>query len=169
MLLPPYNSFPNIEDEKVSLRQIVSADINDLIEISFYDAIQATSVQEAAEIQARIDRDYENGNSIHWGIADTSTNAIVGTCGYYRGLDNGSGELGCILLPRYRGKGFMKAALQLAIDFGVNKIGLTRIHAITSGQNDKAIQLLYRLNFVKMVELSNDEIDFEYHSDTKCK
>ena len=42
MQLPSYNSFPNIEGEKVSLRQIVSADLNDVLEISFYDAIQVT-------------------------------------------------------------------------------------------------------------------------------
>lgn len=135
---PPYTIFPNITDERISLRQIRATDIKDLIEVSFYDAVQATSVLIATEMQAKINSDYFDGNSIHWGVADKLTNNIVGTCGYYRGFENGEGELGCVLLPQYRGKGYMTSAIQLAIDFGFNTIGLKRIWAITTQQNDKA-------------------------------
>ncbi len=41
MKLPPYNIFPNISGDKISIRQIMTADIRDLVEISFYDAFQA--------------------------------------------------------------------------------------------------------------------------------
>lgn len=30
--------------------------------------------------------------------------------GYYRGFENASGELGCVLLPQFRGQGFMTSA-----------------------------------------------------------
>jgi len=97
MKLPPYDNFPSISDDKILLRQIQFSDINELIEISFYDAIQATTLNQATEMQTKINVDYLDGNSIHWGIVDKLTNKIVGTCGYYRGLDKGEGELGCIL------------------------------------------------------------------------
>lgn len=105
MRLPPYDKFPCISDDKILLRQIQFSDINDIVEISFYDSIQATALTEAIEMHAKINMDYSNGNSIHWGIADKLTNKIIGTCGYYRGLDKGEGELGCVLLPQYRGQG----------------------------------------------------------------
>ncbi|MDO9615610.1 MAG: GNAT family protein [Bacteroidota bacterium] len=161
MKLPPYNSFPNITGDKISLRQIMTADIKDLVEISFYDAVQATSVQEATEMQAKINKDYFDGNSIHWGISDKLTNRIVGTCGYYRGLDKGEGELGCVLLPQYRGQGYMTAAMLLAIEFGLNNIGLKRIWAITSQHNKEAIKLLERLKFIKVAELAGNEVEYE--------
>lgn len=101
MRLPPYDKFPSITDDKILLRQIQLSDINDIIEISFYDSIQAKTLTQAIEMQEKINKDYINGNSIHWGIADKLTNKIVGTCGYYRGLDKGEGELGCVLLPQY--------------------------------------------------------------------
>ena len=69
MKLPPYNSFPNITGDTISLRQITTADIKDLVEISFSDSVQATSEQEAIEMQAKINKDYFDGNSIHWGIS----------------------------------------------------------------------------------------------------
>ncbi|MDO9274235.1 MAG: GNAT family N-acetyltransferase [Lutibacter sp.] len=161
MKLPPYPNFPVISNSKIRLRQIIASDMDDLLEISYYDAKQAKNVEQAIEMQAKIDKDYEDGNSIHWGIEDISTNKIVGTCGYYRGLEKGEGELGCVLLPQFRGQGFMTNAMQLAIDFGLKNIPLKRIWAVTSKQNKQAIKLLERLNFTKLTDLPDDEIEYE--------
>lgn len=161
MRLPPYDKFPSISDDKIFLRQIQRSDISDIIEISFYDSIQATSSKQAIEMQEKINEDYNNGNSIHWGIADKLTNKIVGTCGYYRGLDKGEGELGCVLLPQYRGQGYMTSAMLLAITFGINTIGLKRIWAITTKQNVKAIELIEKLNFIKVTDLDENKVEYE--------
>lgn len=161
MKLPPYDLYPSISDEKIMLRQILVSDIQDIIEISFYDSIQAKTIEEATEMQKKIDNDYKTGNSIHWGILDKTTNNIVGTCGYYRGFNKGIGEIGCVLLAQYRGHGFMSLAMQLAINFGLNKIGLMRVKAITTEQNDKAIKLLERLSFIKIANLQDNEVEYE--------
>ncbi|MHC2992897.1 GCN5 family acetyltransferase [Pontibacter sp. HJ8] len=161
MKLPPYDIFPVISGDKITLRQILLSDMKALVEISFYDAIQATTTDQALEMQDKINKDYDDGNSIHWGIVDNQTRSIMGTCGYYRGLDKGEGELGCVLLPQFRGLGVMTSAMQLAIDFGLNTLGLQRIWAITTKQNDKAIKLLERLHFIKIADLRDDEIEYE--------
>lgn len=165
MRLPPYDKFPSISNDKILLRQIQISDISDIIDISFYDAIQATTLTQAIEMQTKINVDYSNGNSIHWGIADKLTNKIVGTCGYYRGLDKGEGELGCVLLPQFRGQGYMTFAMLLAIEFGLNYIGLKRIWAITNKQNEKAIKLIEKLNFIKIAELEDNEVEYELRED----
>jgi ribosomal-protein-alanine N-acetyltransferase len=161
MNLPPFNIFPLISDNKIRLRRIIPSDMDDLLEISYYDAKQAKNVAQAIEMQAKIDKDYDEGNSIHWGIEELSSNKIVGTCGYYRGLDKGEGELGCVLLPQFRGQGFMTNAMLLAIGFGLKNMELKRIWAITSKQNSQAIKLLERLKFIKLTDLPDDEIEFE--------
>lgn len=161
MKLPPYATFPSISDDKIALRQIQFSDIIDIIEISFYDAIQAATLTQAIEMQAKINTDYSNGNSIHLGIAEKLTNKIIGTCGYYRGLDKGEGELGCVLLSQYRGQGYMTFALLLAIEFGQNNIGLKRIWARTTKQNEKAIKLIEKLNFIKIADLDDNEVEYE--------
>jgi ribosomal-protein-alanine N-acetyltransferase len=165
MKLPPYDIYPTITGDKITLRQILPSDIKDLVEISYYDSIQATTIEQAAEMQDKINQDYYDGNSIHWGIIENETNSISGTCGYYRGLDRGEGELGCVLLPQFRGLGLMTDAMQLAIDFGLKDIGLKRIWAITTKQNDKAIKLLERLNFIKIADLQDGEIEYELRAD----
>lgn len=169
MNLPPYSSYPNIAGDKISLRQIIPTDIKDIIEISYYDAVQATTAEQASEMQAKINKDYSDGNSIHWCIVENITNKIVGTCGYYRGLDNGAGELGCILLPTYRGQGFMSLAMTLAIEFGISQIGLSRIWAETSQDNSNAIKLLERLNFIKIADLADNHIEYELKQNTETQ
>ena len=158
--VPPYSNFPSISNDKVSLRQILSSDIKDLIEISFYDSVQAKTLEQAVEMNSKINMDYNKGDSIHWGIVDNQSGKIVGTCGYYRGFDKDEGELGCVLLPQYRGYGFMTSAMSLAIDFGLNNIKLKRIWAITDRQNEKAIKLLERLDFKNNIS-DNKEVQFE--------
>lgn len=161
MNLPPYITFPVVHGDRVSLRQVLPQDVRALVEISFYDAVQAENVEQALEMQARIDRDYREGQCIHWGIEENSTGNLVGTCGYYRGLDNGVGELGCILLHRYQGMGLMTSAMELAIDFGKQFVGLKRIRAVTSLQNGKAIRLLERLDFIKLQILDGNQFVYE--------
>ncbi len=168
MILPPYEQHPTISNQTITLREIRATDVKELIEISFYDAVQATSVEQAAEMQEKINLDYINGNSIHWGIVDNKTNSIVGTCGYYRGLDKGEGELGCVLLSKYRGKGYMSAALLLAIEFGLQTIGLRRIWAATTTDNHKAIRLFENIGFVKIGYLNEGEVEYELKFIKEC-
>lgn len=160
MKRPPYKTFPILSDGRITLRQIELSDINEIIEISFYDAVKAASRKEAMEMQDKIRQDYNRGNSIHWGIIDNNSGKIVGTCGYYRGFDKQTGELGCVLLPAYRGQGFMNAAMQLAITFGSNTIGLKQVSAITANENLKARNLLQRLNFTEVQKLTDGEIAY---------
>jgi ribosomal-protein-alanine N-acetyltransferase len=118
-------------------------------------------LEQAIEMNSKINKDYDAGNSFHWGIVDNQSNKIVGTCGYYRGFDKGEGELGCVLLLQYRGQGFMTSVMLLAIDFGIKNIGLKRIWAITSQQNEKAIKLLERVDFKKVRVLDDNDMEFE--------
>ena len=155
------NAFPILNNDRITLRKILNSDINEIIEISYYDAVQATTLQQAIDMNAKINKDYDEGNTIHWGIVDNLTNKIVGTCGYYRGFANDEGELGCVLLPQYRGQGFMTHAILLAIDFGIKNIGLRRIWAVTSQQNQQAIKLLETIKFKKCRMVDFNDVEFE--------
>lgn len=159
MILPPYPEHPKMVSEDIVLRELKSYDVRQLVTISFYDGKRAVSEPEAAAMLERIQQDYLNGESIHWGIEEKISGKIVGTCGYYRGFKNTSGELGFVMLPQYRGKGYMAEALRLAIAFGF-KIGLRKIIAVTTEENLSAVKLLERLKFKKSEE-SGEELRLE--------
>lgn len=50
----------------------------------------------------------------------------------------------------------MTFAMLLAIEFG-----LKRIRSITNNQNEKAIKLIEKLNFIKIADLEDNEIEYE--------
>ena len=77
------------------------------------------------------------------------------------GLDKGMGELVCVLLPQFRGQGFMASVALLAIDFGLNTIGLNRVWAIKNKQNEKAIKRLEHIDFNKIADLDYNEMEYE--------
>jgi len=141
-----------LNSNQIVLRQVINADADEIMEISYYDGIQARDPNEAIEMQKKINQDYIQGNSIHWGIVDTQSSKLVGTCGYYRGFVDNTGELGYVLKPSFEGRGYMTNALKKAIEFGINIIGLQKIIAITEKNNIKSQNVLRRLNFVQKVE-----------------
>lgn len=167
MNLPPYIKYPVLDNNHIKLRELTIEDIAEIVEISFYDAVQAKSTEDAIIMQGKIHKNYLEGNSIHWLIVDSISNQIYGTCGYYRGFENGSGELGCVLLSNFYGRGIMSQALQMAIQFGQETIGLNQIFAITNIDNLKAIKLLERLNFEKIANLEDNQIQFELINSNK--
>ncbi len=157
--LPPYDAFPTVSDGTVTLCEILPSDLESLLEISMYDGQKAASVEEALEMLQKINANYQSGDSVHWAIRDNPSGRLVGTCGYYRGFENG-GELGCVLLPEFRGKGFMTKALQLAIGFGLKTMKLQRVYAITTSSNHKAMALLERIGFVKTADREGEEVEY---------
>lgn len=159
--IPPYVDFPILSNSKITLRKIEIEDVVDLVEISYYDGIKASTPNQAIEMNLKINTEYEGGNSVHWLIEDNQSQTIIGTCGFYRGFKNSSGELGCVLLPQFQGNGFMTSAMLLAIEFGKSQIGLKTIYAITDQENYKAIKLLQRLNFKKNKLLGENQVYFE--------
>ncbi|MEN5379493.1 GNAT family N-acetyltransferase [Sphingobacterium kitahiroshimense] len=154
------DNYAELSDERILLRKVEATDIPALAAISFYDGIQASDIAMAFAMQTKIDQDILNGNSFHWCIIDRLSGQVVGTCGYYRGLESGEGELGCVLLSPFRGKGYMSHAMRLAITFGQKSLRLGRIWAVTTKGNLQAIKLLERLNFIKIAD-HDDEIEYE--------
>lgn len=150
-----------LSSNQIVLRQIINADAEEIMEISYYDGRPASNPNEAIEMQTKINQDYLQGNSIHWGIVDAQSSKLVGTCGYYRGFVNNTGELGYVLKPSFEGRGYMSNALKKAIEFGINIIGLQKIIAITEKSNIKSQNVLKRLNFVHEAD-QDDYITYTY-------
>lgn len=160
MNLPPFKHFPLLEGEDIILRAVGLSDLKDLMEISYYDGLPARTLEDAVEMQRKIDRDQEEGSSIHWCIAQKTSGEILGTVGYYRGFPDGAGELGCVMREQFRGKGIMTKALDMAANYGLNTMGLQKVRAITTLQNTPAIRLLERAHFKKTATLENDALEY---------
>ena len=156
-----YPNYPVLQNDEILMRQVLRSDIPNVVELTYYDAKPAVSVDEAIIIQDRINKDFEAGDCFHWIIIDKATDIIVGTCSYHGGFVEETGELGCVMKAAYRGQGYMTKALLLAIDFGFNELKLSKIIAVTTLTNSRAIALLGRIGFQQTKVLENDNVLYE--------
>ncbi|WP_343604890.1 GNAT family N-acetyltransferase [Fluviicola sp.] len=162
MKLPPFDVFPVLQSEKVVLREVSDADIPLLLDVLTYDGKTAETLDEGVAIISKIRRDYQAGNAVNWLIEEAGTGELAGLVGYFRGFENGTGELGCILKAAYRGKGFMFPSLNLTARFGMEEMKLNQVIALTKPENDKAIALLSRNGFQQQEGLTEGYLKFVY-------
>lgn len=138
---------PVLSNDRVVLKEIQLHDVAAIIEISVYDGVFAKSQAEAIHILEQINLDVAKRESLHWGIFLKNTSELVGTCGYYRGYANNSGEIGYILRPSYYGLGIMTEAVNLIVNFGFDILNLHSVIAYTDPANSASIAVLKRVGF----------------------
>jgi RimJ/RimL family protein N-acetyltransferase len=82
----------------------------------------------------------------------------IGLCGLIKRDTLEDVDIGFAFLPSYQGKGYAFEAASAVLEYGKNVLGLSRIVAITSVDNDPSAKLLEKLGFrfEKMVRLTND-------------
>ena len=138
---------PTIEGARVRLRAVTSADAGALLEISIYDGDTARSEAEARAHLERIAGDQARGETVHWAIEDATTGVLVGTVGFYRGFAGEVGEVGYVLRPAHRKRGFMTEAVALAVAYGFAALDLRAVVARTDATNLGSIGVLERCGF----------------------
>jgi ribosomal-protein-alanine N-acetyltransferase len=91
----------------------------------------------------------DNNESIFWGIAEQQNPyLLLGTvCLWNIVRENHSGELGYVLHPDARGKGYMREAVQPVIEFA-RQTGLHRLEAHTDPNNARSVALLRSFGFI---------------------
>ncbi|MFA5309447.1 MAG: GNAT family protein [Dehalococcoidales bacterium] len=95
---------------------------------------------------------YNDNNPDHnrWVIVNKETGLRMGTCGFHIwDARNNRVEIGYDLLPEFWGKGYMREALQAAIDFAFTIMNIHRIYAVTYTGNHRSIKVLEKLGFHK--------------------
>lgn len=84
--------------------------------------------------------------------------APIGICGLLKRDSLDDVDVGFAFLPRFWAKGYAFEAASAVLAYGRNVLGLRRIVAITSPDNESSIRLLEKLGmrFESMVRLSED-------------
>lgn len=141
--------FPVLATDDLRLRQVRPYDAAEVRDITFYDGVAAASVRDARAMIERIARDQRRGETLHWGICLRGSDAIVGTCGFYRGFARDVGEIGYVLRETHRGRGLMTQAVRRIVTFGLDELGLRRVVAHVDAGNVASMGVLTRAGFVR--------------------
>jgi RimJ/RimL family protein N-acetyltransferase len=83
----------------------------------------------------------------------------IGMCGLIKRDTLPDADIGYAFLPEYRGKGYAVEAANAVLSFGDRTIGLKRILAITSIDNDSSVRVLEKIGmkFQQLLVLSEKD------------
>jgi [ribosomal protein S5]-alanine N-acetyltransferase len=152
------SNFPNIETERLLLREIVAADAPELFAIHSDEAAMRwfgseplTTVQQATKlIETFADWRQLPNPGVRWGVQCKADQRLIGSCGLFKwNRQWKSCVIGFELASFAWGKGLMNEALSASLEWGFNYMELNRVEAQVHPENAASIRLLAKLGFVQ--------------------
>ncbi|AZN42469.1 GNAT family N-acetyltransferase [Paenibacillus albus] len=147
--------FPQLETERLILRELTEADAADLfacfsnVEVTrYYGQEPFESIEQAGRLIGLFAANYENKRGIRWGIARKGESGIMGTIGFNAlVLPQRRAEIGYELHPQHWRSGYASETVKRVIAYGFEELGLARIGAVVFPENEASNTLLKRLGF----------------------
>jgi ribosomal-protein-alanine N-acetyltransferase len=167
---PVFSAFPEIETERLLLREIMPEDASAILRIfgdpevtRYYDLDTYNTMDQAKELIDFFDESFELERAVRWGIALKESDELIGTCGYVW-IRQFRGEIGYDLAREHWRKGYMSEALEAILEFGFDSLGLNRVEALVMTDNAASSGLLRSLGFMEEGVLrQHDFFKDEFH------
>ena len=156
MLQLNFHPFPELETERLLLRQITTDDAAEIFFLRsdegvmrYIDRERAQSIQDAEAFIKKISADIDSNDSIIWALAlKEHPMKLIGTiCLWHFQKEHFRAETGYVLIPEFWKKGIMKEALVKALDYGFDTVGLHSIEAHIHPDNAASAALLEATGF----------------------
>jgi len=155
MLSRTFAPFPILTTERLTLRQLVSNDEQEIFtlrsdsEINKYlDRQKSNTIDDAKNFINKVNENISKGDSLYWAITLSDKNILVGTiCLFGFSDENNKCEIGYELLTNFQGQGIMKEAAEKVIDYAFNTIKVKKIEAFLHRDNQSSIKLLEKFLF----------------------
>ncbi len=150
-------NLPTINSGRICLRRLTAGDVDSLFSIfsdpevmRYWSSTPLEDTKAAEKLLADIDDGFQKRVLFQWGIARRADDCVIGTCTLYHiDTDNRRGEIGYALGSEHWGRGYMREALTLLIDFCFGRLKLHRLEADVDPKNNSSIKILERLGFRK--------------------
>ncbi|HEY0657513.1 MAG TPA: GNAT family N-acetyltransferase [Pyrinomonadaceae bacterium] len=163
-----------LETERTILREIVEADAEFFLDLlnqpSFIKYIgdrNVRSIEEARKfIENRFRQSYREHGFGLYAVELKETNALIGICGFVRRESLPDADIGFAFLPQYEKKGYAFESADAVMKYGREVLGLKRVLAITSQNNENSGKLLAKINFKfeRLIELPHDAEELKLFS-----
>ncbi len=153
----PFDEFPLIKTEDITLRKIVPSDLDSLFEIYSNEKLFLQSPymlkknkDTVANMIGHFVRDFNKKKDIKLGICQNSE--PDGVAGVFEIFDYSRAcnmvTIGYRLNDKYWGRGLATKAVAAVCDYLFDEIGISRIQAFVMPANTKSLAVLERNNFV---------------------
>lgn len=149
------DELPVLDGERLSLRRLSAADAEDVFNIfgdgeviRYWSSPPHKSEQDAQELIANVNKQFEARTMFEWGAALRNNERVIGTCTLLN-VDTAHrrAELGYALNREFWGGGYATEMVELVIAFAFGPMNLHRLEADVHPENTASIRLLERQGF----------------------
>ena len=157
--------FKNLESDRLLLRQITAADVNEIYELrSNKDEMKyiprplCITHEDAMELVKMIQQKIEENEGINWAITLKGDDRLIGYIGHYRiKWEHFRSEIGYMILPKYNGQGIVSEAIKLVVQYGFNEMNMHSLEGIIDPENAASARVLEKNGFVKEAHFIENE------------
>lgn len=144
-----------LETERLTIRPITSDDADFILELintpKFHKYIGDRGIRSIAEAGEYLEQRYftsyrKSGYGLYAVCLRDGT--PIGNCGFVKRDEFASPDIGFAFLPEHESQGYGYESASAMLDYGRDKLGFTRVLAITSQDNEASVRLLEKLGFV---------------------
>ncbi|MCR6109628.1 GNAT family N-acetyltransferase [Bacillus sp. A301a_S52] len=155
--------FPNLETERLILREITHNDAESIFSFfsndnvtRFYGQDLLETIDQASDFVDFFAKNFEEKKGIRWGIERKGEKELIGTIGFNAwSPKHKRAEIGYEIHPDYWRNGYMFEAVSRIISYGSETLGLTRIGAVVFIENAASNNLLTKIGFQQEGILKN--------------
>lgn len=92
------------------------------------------------------------------------TGVAIGMCGLVCRDNLDDADIGCAFLEQYWSNGYATESAEAVLDYARSRLGLDRIVAIVTPENDSSIKLLEKigLTFERMIRMSDQDLELKF-------
>ena len=152
-----FTTFPVLQTERLILRNPQVADAEAIFRIMsdpqvlrYFGSAPMTDPEQALRRIASFHADFAAKEGIRWAITSRSDGRFLGTCGFWRLVkEHFRAEIGYELAPEWWGQGIMPEAIDAALNFGFQSMGLHSVEAQIAPENIGSRRVLEKLGFVQ--------------------
>ncbi len=165
------------ETERTILREVTKDDAEFILDLlnqpSFIKYIGDRNVRTAAGaaeyIESRFASSYRQFGFGMWAVELKETGTPIGICGFVKRDSLPDVDIGFAFLPQYCLQGYAFESASAAMKYGRDVLGLKRVVAITSQDNESSGRLLEKIGFKfeSLIKLPHDDEELKlFSSDT---
>ena len=146
---------PTLQTPRLRLRPLAESDVADVfavfsdpVVVRYWDGPLMGTLQDAMRYIDHIHHGFRRRDFFQWGVADSSTDGVIGTCTLtHCSATHQRAEIGFALRQTHWGKGLGTEAVGAVIAFAFETLKLHRVEADADPRNERCLRLLERFGF----------------------
>ncbi len=157
MLQLNFSPFPILESERLHYRRLTDADAPEIFALRSNPEIMkyiprplATTIENALAHIKLINEKIDENIDINWAVTEKGNDKCIGLMGFYRTQpENFRTEIGYMITPEHKGKGYVTEAVKTLLDFAFNTLNFHSIEAVIDSRHMASERVLQKNGFEK--------------------